>query len=151
MITRVNETSRMVSGKIFFEKPDRYDYILGYNPDAFITMMARSSPQLIRQMFDPSKSVGRLLEIVLCPDEYAIEIISRVSPSTPETLQQIVNGELSAYSVAFIPGAGFGGNPAHWPKKMHEGKEYPYLPHYDVTGISYIGKPPESKASLVVI
>ncbi len=115
-------------------------------------MMARSNyPKPIHQMFDSAKPVGRLLEIVLYPDEYAIEVISCVLRSAPEALQQIVKGELSAYSVAFSPVAEFGGNPAHWPKRVYEGREYPYLPRYDITGISYIGKPPESKASLVVI
>jgi hypothetical protein len=134
MTFEVDADTRKVVGKILFEKPEGYGYILGYYPEAFTKWRG-----IIREMFVPTKAVGKAIEIIPDPEECTMTI---VSSGAQDTLQRIVGGDLSAYGVAFIPDSEYGNNQQRWDKKEYQGKEYPYLPRYTITGISYIGEPP---------
>jgi len=133
----VEIASRKVTGKIFFEKPDGFGFILGYYPEAFTVWRGA-----IHEMYDPSKPAGKVLEIIPHPEEHAITLISRVSQGVPVTWHAILDESLTAYGVSCFPDSEYGYDPQQWPTKAYQGKTYPYLPRYTVTGISYIDKSP---------
>lgn len=129
--------TRKVTGEITLEKPDGQDYILGYYPQAFASWHGA-----IFEMYNPAKLVGKVLEIIPHPEEQTVTVISRISPGEPETWHALLDKSLTAYGVSFFPDPAYGYDPQQWPTKEYEGKTYPYLPRYSVTGISYIDKSP---------
>jgi hypothetical protein len=145
-ITRVDATSRMVTGQATVEKPDAYGTIFGYYPDAWLKWRGN-----MREQHDPKKAVGKAIEVIPDDQERAIYVTSKVSRGAQDTWLKIEDGVLSGYSASIIPDEEFGNDPRKWPKKQYEGREYPYLPRYTVAETSYVDNPatPGCNISLV--
>ena len=139
----IDMTLRTVTGKIVFEEPDGFTYILGYYPEAFIPWRG-----VVHEMFNPMMSpAGKLIEIIPHPEESAVTIVSKVSRGAQDTTwQKLVDKVLTRYSISFRPDQRYGADIQRWPKKDYESQEYPYLPRYTIVGVSYVDEPPAIKA-----
>jgi len=135
-ITRVDGTSRMVTGQATVEKPDAYGTIFGYYPEAWLKWRGN-----MREQHDPKKAVGKAIEVVPDEQERAIYVTSKVSRGAQDTWLKIEDGVLTGYSASIIPDPEFGNDPRKWPKKEYNGKDYPYLPRYTVAETSYVDNP----------
>lgn len=145
-ITRVDATARTVTGQATIEKPDAYGTIFGYYPDAWINWRGN-----MREQHDPRKAVGKAIEVIPDEQERAIYVTSKVSRGAQDTWLKIEDGVLTGYSASIIPDAEFGNDPKKWPKKVYEGKEYPYLPRYTVAETSYVDNPATPGCNITVV
>lgn len=145
-ITRVDATSRMVTGQATVEKPDSYGTIFGYYPNAWLKWRGN-----MREQHDPRKAVGKAIEVTPDPEERAIYVTSKVSRGAQDTWLKIEDGVLSGYSASIVPDPEFGNDIRKWPQKEYNGKMYPYLPRYTVAETSYVDNPatPGCNISLV--
>lgn len=145
-ITRVDATSRTVTGQATIEKPDAYGTIFGFCPEAWLKWRGN-----MREQHDPRKAVGRAVEVIPDEEERAIYVTSRVSRGAQDTWLKIEDGVLTGYSASIIPDAEYGNDPKKWPRKMYEGREYPYLPRYSVAETSYVDNPATPGCDIVVV
>ena len=145
-ITRVDATSRTVTGQATVEKPDAYGTIFGYCPDAWLKWRGN-----MREQHDPKKAVGKAIEVIPDPEERAIYVTSKVSRGAQDTWLKIEDGVLSCYSASIIPDPEFGPDPAKWPKKEYNGKQYPYLPRYQVAETSYVDNPATPGCNIAIV
>jgi hypothetical protein len=145
-ITRSDATQRMVYGQATVEQPDAYGTIFGYCPEAWQKWRGN-----IREQHDPKKAVGRALEVTPDELERAIYVGSKVSRGAQDTWLKVEDGVLSGYSASIIPDAEYGPNPAKWPRKTYEGKEYPYLPRYSVVELSLVDNPATPGCNISIV
>lgn len=145
-ITRIDSTSRTVTGQATVEKPDSYGTIFGYCPDAWLKWRGN-----MREQHDPTKAVGKAFNVVPDPEERAIYVDSRVSRGAQSTWLKLEDGVLSGYSASVIPDPEFGNDPKKWPKKEYEGKLYPYLPRYTVAELSYVDNPATPGCNITLV
>lgn len=135
-LVRIDTAKREVWGQATAEVPDSYGTIFGFYPEAWTKWRGN-----IREQHDPKKAVGKAIDITPDPEERAIYVGSRVSRGAQDTWLKVEDNVLSGYSASIIPDPEFGNNPAKWPKKMYNGKEYPYLPRYTVAELSLVDNP----------
>ena len=135
-LVRIDATKRMVWGQATAEIPDSYGTIFGYYPDAWKQWRGN-----IREQHDPKKAVGKRVDLECNDLERAVYVGSRVSRGAQDTWMKIEDDVLSGYSVSIIPDAEFGRDPAGWPKKEYNGKQYPYLPRYSIAELSLVDSP----------
>jgi hypothetical protein len=145
-ITRVDEAPRTVTGQATCEKPDAYGTIFGYYPEAWLKWRGN-----MREQHDPRKAVGKAIEVTPDPEERAIYVTSKVSRGAQDTWLKIEDGVLTGYSASIIPDPEFGNDPKKWPKKEYNGKEYPYLPRYQVAETSYVDNPATPGCDIVMV
>lgn len=135
-LVRIDATKREVWGQATAEVPDSYGTIFGFYPEAWTKWRGN-----IREQHDPKKAVGKAVDINPDPNERAIYVGSRVSRGAQDTWLKVEDNVLTGYSASIIPDPEFGNNPAKWPKKLYNGKEYPYLPRYTVAELSLVDNP----------
>ena len=135
-LVRIDAAKREVWGQATAEVPDSYGTIFGFYPEAWTKWRGN-----IREQHDPKKAVGKAVDIDPNPEERAVYVGSRVSRGAQDTWLKVEDNVLTGYSASIIPDPEFGNNPAKWPKKLYNGKEYPYLPRYTVAELSLVDNP----------
>lgn len=133
---RIDTTKREVWGQATAEVPDSYGTIFGYYPEAWKKWRGN-----IREQHDPKKAVGKRVDLECNDQERAIYVGSRVSRGAPDTWLKVEDDVLAGYSASIIPDPEFGNDIRKWPKKLYNGKEYPYLPRYTVAELSLVDNP----------
>ena len=135
-LVRIDAAKREVWGQATAEVPDSYGTIFGFYPDAWTKWRGN-----IREQHDPKKAVGKAVDINPDEQERAIYVGSRVSRGAQDTWLKVEDNVLTGYSASIIPDPEFGNDIKRWPKKMYQGKEYPYLPRYTVAELSLVDNP----------
>jgi hypothetical protein len=135
-LVRIDALKREVWGQATAEVPDSYGTIFGFYPEAWTKWRGN-----IREQHDPKKAVGKAVDISPDPDERAIYVGSRVSRGAQDTWLKVEDNVLTGYSASIIPDPEFGNDIKRWPKKLYQGKEYPYLPRYTVAELSLVDNP----------
>lgn len=135
-LVRIDAAKREVWGQATAEVPDSYGTIFGYCPEAW-----RSWRGNIREQHDPKKAVGKRVELECNDQERAIYVGSRVSRGAQDTWLKVEDNVLTGYSASIIPDPEYGSDPARWPKKEYNGKQYHYLPRYTVAELSLVDNP----------
>lgn len=135
-LVRIDATKREVWGQATAEVPDSYGTIFGFYPEAWTKWRGN-----IREQHDPKKAVGKAVDINPDEQERAIYVGSRVSRGAQDTWLKVEDNVLTGYSASIIPDPEFGNDIKRWPKKLYNGKEYPYLPRYTVAELSLVDNP----------
>ncbi len=135
-LVRIDALKREVWGQATAEVPDSYGTIFGFYPEAWTKWRGN-----IREQHDPKKAVGKAVDINPDPEERAIYVGSRVSRGAQDTWLKVEDNVLTGYSASIIPDPEFGNDIKRWPKKVYQGKEYPYLPRYTVAELSLVDNP----------
>lgn len=135
-LVRIDATKREVWGQATAEVPDSYGTIFGFYPEAWTKWRGN-----IREQHDPKKAVGKAVDINPDEKERAIYVGSRVSRGAQDTWLKVEDNVLTGYSASIIPDPEFGNDIKRWPKKLYNGKEYPYLPRYTVAELSLVDNP----------
>jgi hypothetical protein len=145
-LVRIDATKRMVWGQATAEVPDSYGTIFGYYPEAWKSWRGN-----IREQHDPKKAVGTRVELDCDDTARAIYVGSRISRGAPDTWLKVEDNVLTGYSACILPDAEFGSDPRRWPRKLYNGKEYPYLPRYTVAELSLVDNPATPGCNIQIV
>ncbi len=134
-IVRSDDKKWIVYGRATVEEPDKHGTIFSYEgaKGAFERWVGN-----IREQHDPKRPIGSRVKHEFNNDEKGVYLWARVSKTRPETWERVTDGTLNDFSVSVIPAEKYGTDTRTWPKKEHNGKQYPYLPEYDYAEISLV-------------
>ncbi len=129
-ILRIDREKREVVVRATAEALDGYGTVFSYDGSKEAFGKWRGN---IREMHDPTKAVGRALQIIPNDEEKAIDLVIRVSRGAQDTWEKVLDGTLSGASVGAKNGV--------WTKKIVNGKEIPYLERYTLVETSLVDNP----------
>jgi hypothetical protein len=133
---RVDGTKREVIGQATAEVPDSYGTIFAYYPKAWELWRGN-----IREQHDPKKAVGKRVQHFLNEQNKSVDLHVRVSRGANDTWMKVEDDVLTGFSLSVIPDREFGNDISKWPRKIYEGREYPYLPRYSIAEVSLVDNP----------
>lgn len=129
-ITRIDKEKREVIGTATAEIKDAYRTVIGYDASKDALQRWRGN---VREMHDPTKAVGRALEVRPDDDHKRIIVRARISKGAQDTWEKVLDGTLTGFSI--------GGKNGVWTKRVIDGEELPYLERYDAVELSLVDNP----------